>query len=84
MSEYYVNKQGDKMLNQPYKDSIMYRDVENCSLSQLRNRLPYAEGAISYWLQNEDEIQVLFFREQAEHIKKRIQGLSKLFNKNKI
>lgn len=77
MSEFYINKRGDKMLNQPYKDSIMYRDVEQASLEQLEKRLPYAKCAIEYWTKNEDKIQVSFFREQADHIKKRIQKLSK-------
>lgn len=82
--ETYVNKQGDTMENIPYKESIPYKSVlATNDVWQLQNRLKISESAVNYWTRLEDEIQIAFFQADVEHIKAKIEKLSKKNNLNK-
>lgn len=83
MSNYktYVNKQGDTMLNIPYNESILYKSVlATNDIWQLQNHLRYSEIAVDHWTKLEDEIQVVFFQADVNHIKAKIAKLSQKNN----
>ncbi len=69
-------------LDIPYKGSYAWTNVKGLDLSQLKYRLPYVEGAVSYHKKEGNEGQVTFFSDELKHVKRRIAALER--NKKKV
>lgn len=55
-----------------YKGSIAWCSVMGASNDQLKNRLPYTEGAIKYHTENDNKGQIKFFKSELDLINKRL------------
>lgn len=73
----YINKQGNKMLNIPYEESIPYKAVLAINdIDQLRRRMKFSEIAVMYSKEKEDDIQLSFYQSHLDHMRAKLKELS--------